>query len=171
MITITSAQAIGYLILSPLFLAVILMFLLAVVRLINNFFQLQNRNKTFKEMKDNVEKFKAEGNFHTWINFPINETETVHVCSTTGFAPSKDGFVPLQFIQKFLKEQEEKEAYAKFKSEKMSTIARNFGLKLDEMEALVNEVVSIPQEYTVGKLQALQDELKVKAKEVEASLK
>lgn len=170
MITFTPQQAIFYLILGPIALIVILMALSTLVRIANTIISLKARNKAFKQKQQELATFKKNGNFHEWVLIPVNDTETGYVCRKTGYYPTLEGFFPSTYIEKHLKEQVEKIAYAKFKSERMSEIAVAFGLKLDEMDALTQEFIAIPQQYAVGKLQFLQDELKTTANNLENSL-
>lgn len=171
MITISASQAIGYIILTPIALVVVLMAATSLIRIYKRYAKSQEQSKLYKSMMKKVEEMKAKGDFHEWIPVPFSPTETVYACKSTGYVPSKEGFFPLSHIKDILRQKEEKEAYAAFKNEKLLEIAKSFGLKMDEMDSIVNEIIAIPQEYAVEKLQVLEDELKTKAAEIEASLK
>jgi len=170
MITLTPQQAIFYLILGPVALIVILMALLKISSIISRILGLFARNKMYKKMMAEVVEMKKNGDFHDWVTIDVDDGEKARVCRKTGYYPTLDGFFPLSYVERKLREENEKLEYAKFKSDSLSKIASSFGLKMEEIDAITTEIIAIPQKYTVGKLQKLEDELKNTAKNLEKSL-
>jgi hypothetical protein len=165
MITMTAQQAIFYIILSPIALIIILMAIVVMKRSFSRYSRAMNHKKLHKEMTKGVEDMKKNGGFHEWIQMPISATEKAYVCKKTGFCPTHDAFVSPENVKNFLREQANTERYDKFKSQKLTIIAAAFGLKLDEIDTITKEIIAIPQQYTVGRLQELEDELKATGKE------
>lgn len=147
MINISGEQAIFYLILFPFFLIIFLMVFLKAKSIFKNVMKVMSHNKKYKIMMKEVEDMKARGEFHDWVNIPITETENAYVCRKTGYCPSMGGFFDLKYIEKFIKLKEEKDEYDYFKSEEMAKIAMSFGLSLEEVYSITDEINDIPNQY------------------------
>ena len=160
MISFTPQQAIFYLILSPVALIVILMALVSFKRVVVRMLRLISHNKSYKIMMKKVEDMKKNGEFHVWVSLPVNQKESAYVCTKTGYCPTLGGFFDLKYVNKAIKKKEEKDLYVKFKKEKIIAIALNFKLTAEEVEEITNQIVSIPQQYAIDKLQKSENELK-----------
>jgi len=126
----------------------------------------KDNNKEFKSRMKTVEKMKAAGDFHKWINIPIGMKE-VMVCSNTGYCPAENSFISLSYVKKYEAAQKREEEYIEFKKERMAQLSDKYGISLEETERLVEQVFEIKKDFTIKKLADLQDELSNDEKSIE----
>ena len=153
MFTITAQHILGFLLV--LFSVLSLLQLRKVFRQIK---EIRKNNKIVNEKNAAVEKMKADGELHDWINIPTHEGE-VHVCKKTGWCPKMNGFIPLDIIKRYEVQRQSEIDYKAYRDAKVEELAIKQGLTIEEMEVLVETIFDMKKQYYVKKAEQALKEL------------
>lgn len=164
MIQFSYSEFFLFLFLGPIVAAILFVLLMKVKNFVGYIIYRVQSNKIFKERYKKVEEMKAAGGFHEWVKIQVTPEKEVYVCKKTGFCAELHGFFEIKYIEAILEMRKEQEEYEKFKSEKLTNIAKTYGLKFDELDGLVNEVASVKKQFLAIKAEKMLKDLIEKAK-------
>lgn len=150
------------------FLGVFTLLALSVLKTISK--QLKSRydnNKMFKEEHKKVENFKKNGGLHKWIKIPVMDPHSgkiaeMHVCELTGYCPTIEGFIPLSEIKRVQTARKNEEEYQTFKKQETEAIRQYYGIEKEDIEGLVERVLSLKKNFSIKKMNEFREELKAK---------
>lgn len=126
--------------------------------------QLAN-NRRFKEKQAEVEKMKANGDFHEWVSIPSFDPAggTMLVCKRTGWCPTLKGFISTQHINRYLDNIQAEEEYKSFRAARIQLISAETNLSVSEVERIVESIFTMKKDFYVGRIAKLQKEIEAKA--------
>jgi hypothetical protein len=122
-------------------------------------------NAEFAKKQAEVEKMKANGDFHEWVSIP-SVNGTMLVCKKTGYTPSLNGFVPVEMIASYLERVKREEEYKEFRNARVAALAQELNFDLPKMERIVEQIFSMKKDFTVLKLEQLSQDLSKRAQNV-----
>ena len=115
-------------------------------------------NREFKAKEAAVAKMKAGGDMHEWISVPLNGAMT-HVCKKTGYVPSINGFLPMQYINQYLENLKAEEEYKVFRADRIYKIAQKYDLDVPKTEEIVEKIFSMKKDFALMRIERLQKEM------------
>lgn len=147
MFTITAQHILGFFL---VFFSILS--LLQFRKVIKQVKEIMKHKKLIKEKQASVEKMKADGEFHDWINIPTPAGE-IHVCRKTGYCPKVNGFFPLEAIKQYEKQKQDEIDYKEYRDKKVEELAIEQGLTVEEMEVLVKSIFNMKKTYYIEKME------------------
>ncbi len=133
-----------------------------IIAQVDNIRAIMKNNRLFKAKQAEVAKMKAAGDMHEWINVP-SAGGTMLVCKKTGYAPSLDGFIPMQYINNYLENLKAEEEYKVFRAERIHKMALDNDSTVEKIEKIVEQVFSMKKDFALMRIEKLQKELQDRA--------
>ena len=154
MFTITEEHILGLLIVSLVFLSIRIF-----KNILKNYKIIKLKREIIENGKKKVAEMKAAGEYHEWIDVFLGDEER-NVCKKTGYCPSLDGFIPMQYIEMHLQKLKLEEEYQEFRLGKINEIAEEMNLTNEEVEKFADRIYSIKKDFHILKLTKLAEGLK-----------
>ena len=150
-----------------LFMALTIIGCLSIIRIAYNIMMYHIRiiksihanNKEFKRRMKNKNDMQAKGDGHEWINIPYG-TEEVMVCKKTGWSPTLNAFLSMEYVNMWLKRQEREKEYQAYREEKMILLAEKHGINKEKMEEIAEGIFAIKQSFHVKKMKQAVKEMR-----------
>ncbi len=117
-------------------------------------------NKEFYARIQAKEEMKVKGDFHNWIKIPCEMGEEMLVCSKTGWCPSKDAFLSMEYVNKWIQQKKLDEEYQAFRKIRVETLAEAWEMTVPQLEGLINEIFKIKQDFHTQKMEKSITEMK-----------
>ncbi len=137
---------------------------------VNQVKEIMENNRKFKAKMAEMDRMKAAGEFHEWVDVPSSQG-TMLVCKKTGWAPSLKGFVPLSAINAYLEQLQAEKDYKEYRAARVQLLAHELQLTVPMMETVVEKVFSMKKDFHVERIAKLQQELAAKAAVVNGTKK
>jgi len=115
--------------------------------------------KSFNKKMKIVERMKKDGEYHDWIPVMVG-LKQYHVCQKTGWCPTIEGFISMEYVETCKKLRKEEEDYKEYRDNKVKDLAAKHSISLEDMEKLMESVFDIKKQWALLKIERLQEEAK-----------
>lgn len=102
--------------------------------------------KEISKKKEELRKKKENGFVHEWIRVPILNKE-YHVCKKTGWCPSEELFVPMNYVDFVVKRQELVKNFQDYHDNEVKRIANYYNIDEGVFSKAVEEVQDSPIKF------------------------
>ncbi|HLD91614.1 MAG TPA: hypothetical protein VI911_11505 [Patescibacteria group bacterium] len=109
-----------------------------------NYETMWKNNKEFKKRSKEVEEMKANGDLPEWVTLPIYGKDT-HVCKKTGYCPSLECFINIDYIKTVLYMRARKAELAKLFNEGVVDLASKHGVDTAMVIAIAEGIDQIKE--------------------------
>ena len=120
---------------------------------------LRAKNRKFQALMKAKKDLQESGDHHDWETIPFG-TEEVLVCMKTGWCPSKNGFIPMEYIKEWERRKKLDEEYQTYRKGKVEALAEDYEMPYEHMEELIEKIFAIKQNFHTGKMKDAIDEMK-----------
>lgn len=134
------------------------------IRSIRKYSALMQNQKKYEEKMKEKEEMQARGEYHEWVTIPIGAQE-VMVCKKTGYCPSRNSFFDVKGVQRIVAEQELAKRYEVHREEKIKLLASMYGLSIEDLENLADELFTMKKDFYVKHMTQELDKMKSQANE------
>jgi hypothetical protein len=119
-----------------------------------------------KKMKEVNRRKKEEGFIHEWVIIKNPQLGELMVCKATGFCPKLYGFFEIKWIKEYLETEKKAEQIVNERQEhfkkKLEDLSVEFNIEIDRLQNLSEKILKINKDFTIKKLEDLQNEIKPK---------
>ena len=133
-----------------------------IITQVENIKAIMTNNKLFKSKQAAMEKMKAEGGMHEWVQVPTMQGMLL-ACKKTGWCPTLQGFLQLSHINSYLEAKKAEEEYKIFRDIRVGELADKHNMSFFDMEKLVEQIFSIKKDFHVERIAKLQREIEARA--------
>ena len=152
----------------PILIASLLSIVTVTYRLMKRFLSnFSDWNGEFERRMEEVERRKKEEGFmHEWVTIKHPSVGELMVCKETGFSPKLYGFFDVKWVKEYLESSDKASEIIKEREDyfqkRLYEIGQKYGISSPTMKEISDEVLVINKQFTIQKLEGLQEELKSK---------
>jgi len=117
----------------------------------------RERKNYFKKLAE-LEANKCKGP-HSWIDMTIIGSKT-HVCKECYYCPEHEFYIKEHFVRAEVEGEKFYKALSEYKEKRMTEIGKSYGIDIEELQNMTDEVIAINKEFTLEYLDKKLKEMK-----------
>lgn len=130
------------------------------------FTTIKNHRSFTRKMREIERRKKEEGFMHQWVTINYPSLGSLMICKETGFCPKLNGFFDVKWVESTIESENKTNSVIKqrqdyFKS-RLKELSLEFNMEMSQLENLSEKILSINKDFTIKKLEDLENEIKEK---------
>lgn len=140
-----------YFLITGFFIALFVFHIPKATRVLKAFLVLYRNNKSYNNKLRSKKAMLNRGEMHEWIKIYMG-TKEIMVCKKTGWCPSLNGFLDINYVNSMGELQLVKAGFEKYKEQRIAEMARDLGISVEEAKNFSEEIFKMKKEYYLNNM-------------------